>query len=162
MSDITTSIQAIQALKEYKPPGELVFGKHYAPIMMISEYKNGSWGELQMEPYGPVSLSPACKVLHYGQEIFEGLKAYKTEEGGPFLFRPIENFRRMNFSARRMAIPEISESIFMNGIREMTSHMAHFIPRRTGESLYIRPFIFATEPNLGIRASEEFLSLIHI
>jgi branched-chain amino acid aminotransferase len=160
MGDLTTSIQALQALKEYEAPTELPFGKHYAPIMFVSDYKDGKWGDLQMEPYGPISLSPACKVLHYGQEIFEGMKAYKTENKGPFLFRPIENFKRMNFSARRLAIPEIPEELFMTAVREMTAHMASFIPKRLGESLYLRPFIFATEPNLGIRASEQFKFLV--
>ena len=160
MAGFSTNIQALQALKEYEPPKELIFGKTYAPIMFVSDYKDGSWGPLEMLPYGPIEMHPSCKVLHYGQEIFEGLKAYKTVNDGPFLFRPSENCKRMNFSARRMAIPELPEAHFMTAVREMTSHMAHYIPKRDGESLYIRPFIFATEPNLGIKVSEQYKFMV--
>lgn len=152
--------RAIEALKPFKLPENIGFGTCMSPIMMVSNYKNGSWGRLELLPFGPLSLLPTCKVLHYGQEIFEGLKAYHVDNQGPFLFRHRENFLRFNKSAVRMAIPEIPENIFMDAVEGITAYSAKTIPTRTGTSLYIRPFTIATEESLGIRPSLEYKFLV--
>jgi branched-chain amino acid aminotransferase len=95
---------ALVSLKNFSLPEEVGFGSTISPIMMNCEYRDGEWGELEMIPFGPLTLSPTSKVFHYAQEIFEGLKAYWVSNKGPFLFRHIENFKRLNLSAKRMAI----------------------------------------------------------
>lgn len=152
--------EAKEALKNFTVPKELGFGQVLAPVMAVCDYDNGKWGELNIVPFGPISLNPTAKVFHYAQEIFEGMKAYNADGNGPFLFRPNENFKRFNFSARRMAIPEISEEIFMGAVRTITSMCADFIPKESGSSLYVRPFIFATEENLGIKPAKKFKFMV--
>jgi branched-chain amino acid aminotransferase len=157
MGHLQVQPEALQALKDFTLPEEIGFGSTLAPVMITCEYKDGKWGELVMKPYGPLQLDPTAKVLHYAQEIFEGLKAYKVQDKGPFLFRPDQNAERFNVSAQRMAMPDVPVEYFLDAVRGMTSYCSHFIPRRKGESLYIRPFVFATETNLGIKPSDEFL-----
>ncbi len=152
--------EAKDAIKSFSLPDNVGFGQIIAPVMAVCDYKDGKWGELNIVPYGPISLAPTAKVFHYAQEIFEGMKAYKAGGEGPFLFRPMENFNRFNFSAKRMAIPEISEEIFMGAVRKIVSLCSDFIPSETGSSLYIRPFIFATEENLGIKPSQKFKFMV--
>lgn len=151
---------AITALKNFTLPENVGFGSTISPIMMNCEYKDGKWGELEMMPYGPITLSPTCKVFHYAQEIFEGLKAYRVNNKGPFLFRHIENFKRFNHSAERMAIPELPEEVFMEAVEAITAYSADFIPQESGSSLYVRPFIIATEENLGIKPSAKFRFMV--
>jgi len=150
----------ITALKNFSLPEKIGFGNTISPIMMNCEYKDGKWGELEMMPYGPLTLSPTCKVFHYAQEIFEGLKAYRVNKKGPFLFRHVENFKRFNHSAMRMAIPELPQEIFMNAVETITAFSADFIPSESGSSLYVRPFIIATEENLGIKPSATFRFMV--
>lgn len=152
--------KAIEAINNFKMPDQVGFGKVLLPIMGFSEYKNGSWGELQITPYKKIELDPTCKVLHYGQEIFEGMKAYNFSNKGPNLFRPTENFHRFNLSAQRMAMPEVPVDLFMEAVHTVTWIGKNFVPKRSGESLYLRPFMFATENNLGIKPSEEFLFMV--
>ncbi|RLA66410.1 MAG: branched-chain amino acid aminotransferase [Epsilonproteobacteria bacterium] len=151
---------AITALRTFSLPEKIGFGSTISPVMMDCEYKDGNWGELEMVPYGPLTLSPTCKVFHYAQEIFEGLKAYRINNKGPFLFRHIENFKRFNQSATRMAIPELPEEIFMKAVEGITAYSADFIPGESGSSLYIRPFIIATEENLGIKPSAKYRFMV--
>jgi len=139
----TIDPRAIDALKAFKMPDKIGFGTCMSPIMMQCEYKDGAWGLLEMLPFGPISLLPTSKVLHYGQEIFEGLKAY-----------------RFNNSAKRMAIPELPENIFMEAVEGITAYAANTIPTKSGTSLYIRPFTIATEESLGIRPSYEYKFLV--
>ncbi|MFZ9000595.1 MAG: branched-chain amino acid aminotransferase [Bacteriovoracaceae bacterium] len=152
--------EAKDAISNFKLPEEVGFGQVLAPVMAICDYDNGKWGDLQIVPYGPINLFPTAKVFHYAQEIFEGMKAYKADGKGPFLFRPLENFNRFNFSAKRMAIPEISEEIFMGAVNTIVSLCGDFIPEKAGSSLYIRPFTFATEENLGIKPSQKFKFMV--
>ena len=152
--------EAKNNIENFKMPDNMGFGKVLLPIMAQAIFKDGKWSELEILPYKKLELDPTCKVLHYGQEIFEGMKAYNYNENGPNLFRPDENFNRFNFSARRMAMPEVPEEIFMGAVETITGMGSNFVPRRSGESLYIRPFMFATESSLGIKPSEEFLFLI--
>jgi branched-chain amino acid aminotransferase len=152
--------EAIDQIENFKMPDNMGFGKVLLPIMAQAEFKDGKWTELEITPYKKLELDPTCKVLHYGQEIFEGMKAYNYKGNGPNLFRPDENFERFNFSARRMAMPEVPEEIFMGAVEQITWLGREFVPKRNGESLYIRPFMIATENNLGIKPSEEFLFMV--
>jgi branched-chain amino acid aminotransferase len=127
-----------------------------APVMASAIYKDELWGDLEIMPYGPIQMAPSAKVLHYAQEVFEGMKAYKVDGNGPFIFRPEENFKRINLSAQRLAMPEIPHDIFMNSVLEVTALCAKFIPKKSGESLYLRPFMFASEEALGIRPADQF------
>lgn len=160
MTTIQISPKAIEAIKSFQLPEEIGFGKVMSPVMAVADYKNEEWGPLELLPCGPISMMPVSKVLHYGQEIFEGLKAYKVDAKGPFLFRPDQNARRFNLSATRMAMPTFPEEQFIEAVRAVTAYSADFIPQKSGESLYIRPFMFATEESLGIRPSESFKFMV--
>jgi branched-chain amino acid aminotransferase len=151
---------ALNALKSFTLPSDIGFGQVMAPVMISADYKNGEWKECELMPYGPLSLAPVSKVLHYGQEIFEGLKAYRNEKGACFLFRPDQNARRFNLSATRMAMPTIPEEIFLEAVHTITGYCQDLIPAQSGQSLYLRPFMFATEESLGIKPSESFKFLI--
>lgn len=152
--------EAKKLISEFSMPDEVGFGKILLPIMAVSEYKEGTWGDLIIKPYGNLELDPTCKVLHYGQEIFEGMKAYNYKGNGPVLFRPDENFHRFNFSAGRMAMPDVPEDVFMGAVKTITELGKDVVPKRSGESLYIRPFMIATEKHLGIKPSEEFMFIV--
>ncbi len=131
-----------------------------SPIMAKCIYKNGRWYEPELTSYAPLSLMPNCKVFHYGQEIFEGMKAYYVDRQGPFLFRPQDNHKRFNISAERMAMPRIPEDIFMETVSQVTTYSLPLIPQTTGHSLYIRPVMFTTEESLGISPPDQFLFLV--
>ena len=132
----------------------LGFGTIFTDHMFVMEYENGKgWVNPRIEPYGDFSLSPAAMVLHYGQAIFEGLKAYKTPEGKIQLFRARDNFARMNRSARGLCIPEIDVDFVMGALKQLIKMEEHWIPESLGTSLYIRPTIIATDPFIGVRAS---------
>ena len=122
----------------------LAFGSVFTDHMLVCDYKNGTWQTPKIVPYQPISLDPSAKIFHYGQSIFEGMKAYKDEKGDIFLFRPADNHRRLNISAHRMAIPELPKEYFMDGLTTLLKLDHQFIPTKTGSSLYIRPFIFAS------------------
>ncbi|MEL7144974.1 MAG: branched-chain amino acid aminotransferase [Bacteroidota bacterium] len=138
----------------------LVFGKTYSDHMFVADYKDGEWTDFKIEPYADLSLSPANAALHYGQSIFEGLKAHRSANGDVLVFRPEENAKRLNRSAKRMCIPEIPEEIFMQGLHELLKLDSAWVPDRAGTSLYIRPFIFALDPYIGIRPSETYKFII--
>jgi branched-chain amino acid aminotransferase len=136
------------------------FGKVFADHMFVAEYTDGKWQNLSIQPYGDISLSPALSALHYGQSIFEGMKAYKNLDGEALLFRPLDNIKRLNFSAARMCMPEIPENIFMEGLKKLVDIDRDWIPTKDGSSLYIRPFMFATDDFVGVRPSNNFLFII--
>ena len=148
------------SIEKFKLPEVLGFGQVMAPVMASCTYENGKWSELELLPYGPISMYPNAKVLHYAQEIFEGMKAYRVGGKGPFIFRPEENHLRFNRSAERMAMPHIPQQLFMQASMELISYCADFVPRRSGESLYLRPFMFATEEALGIKPSDSFRFMV--
>lgn len=148
------------ALAKFQLPEQLGFGQIMAPVMASCDYDNGKWGELEIIPYGPISMHPNAKVLHYAQEIFEGMKAYRFNGQGPFIFRPEENFLRFNRSAERMAMPHIPRDIFLQATFDVVAYCSKIVPMRTGESLYLRPFMFATEEALGIKPSEKFKFMV--
>ncbi len=129
----------------------LAFGSTYTDHMLVSDYVNGEWSAPKIVPYGPISLEPSAKIFHYGQSIFEGMKAYKDEQGGVFLFRPLENWKRLNKSAERLAIPQIPETHFMDGLMALLQLEQDWVPQNPGSSLYVRPFMFAS--GTGFHAS---------
>nr|WP_121269643.1 branched-chain amino acid aminotransferase [Pedobacter schmidteae] len=135
---------------------QLPFGKVFSDHMFIAEYDNGVWGNLQVLPYGPIPMSPAISALHYGQAIFEGMKAYRQADGKISVFRPEKNFNRFNISATRMSMPEIPKDIFMQGIAALIDIDEKWVPAQEGYSLYIRPVMFATDPYLGVKPSDKY------
>jgi branched-chain amino acid aminotransferase len=160
MTEIIIHKDIAAALKNFTLPETLGFGNIMSPIMATCTYEKGKWGSLEILPYGPITMYPTAKVLHYAQEIFEGMKAYRVAGQGPFIFRPDENHLRFNRSAERMAMPHIPYDIFMDAVKEVTAYSAQYVPRRSGESLYLRPFMFATEETLGIKPSESFKFMV--
>ena len=133
----------------------LHFGDSFTDHMAHARWKQGEgWGDYGVIPYGNLSLSPATAVLHYGQEIFEGIKAYRHDDGSVWTFRPRYNAARLNASARRLALPELSEEDFVASLVDLVRADAAWVPSGEGESLYLRPFAFASEAFLGVRPSK--------
>jgi len=141
--------------------GELGFGKYTTDHMFLMDYSAGEgWHNARIEPYGALRLDPTAMVLHYNQEVFEGLKAYHLVDGGIGLFRPEKNIERMNGSARRMVMPELDPDLFLRAMKELILLDRAWIPKSEGTSLYIRPTMIASEPGLGIRPAKEYLFFI--
>ena len=122
----------------------LDFGREFSDHMLVCDFADGKWQSPKITPYQPITLEPSSKIFHYGQSIFEGMKAYKDEHGDVFLFRPEDNCRRLNISAKRLAMPELPEAYFMDGLKELLKLEKAWIPTSPGSALYIRPFMFAT------------------
>ncbi|PRZ12334.1 branched-chain amino acid aminotransferase [Nesterenkonia sandarakina] len=132
------------------------FGAHFTDHTSVIDWTSeGGWGNARVEPYGPITLDPAAAVLHYAQEIFEGMKAYRHADGGIYTFRPLENAKRLNRSAVRMALPELPEGLFIESLEELVQTDKDWVPDGDGEALYLRPFMFASEAFLGVRAARE-------
>ena len=138
----------------------ITFGKNFTDHMFIADYDGEKWGDLRIVPTGELSVHPANSMWHYGQSIFEGMKAYKNPNGEAFLFRPLENANRLNHSAVRMCMPEIPNEIFMAGLEKLMSIDKDWIPNRPGSSLYIRPFMMAWDTFLGVRPSITYRFMI--
>ena len=138
----------------------LPFGKYFTDHMLEADYENGEWKSVEIKPYQPLLLEPSLAALHYGQSIFEGIKAYKDAEGNPVIFRPYDNFKRFNLSAERMNMPEVPEEIFIEGMRQLIDLDRNWIPSKKDYSLYIRPIMFSTDTMLGVRPSEKYKFLI--
>lgn len=136
------------------------FGKVFTDHMLVAEYSDGQWHAPKIIPYGKLHFSPSISALHYGQAIFEGMKAYKGVNGEPLLFRPKDNFRRMNHSATRLCMPQIPESIFIDGLKELVKLDQKWIPNADKGQLYIRPHMFATDEFVGVKASDTYLFVI--
>jgi branched-chain amino acid aminotransferase len=128
--------------------------------MFRVDYKDGEWQHASILPFSNISLSPSLSALHYGQSIFEGMKACKDQSGTPQLFRPLDNLARLNRSAARMAMPEIPENLFMEGLKQLVHLDQDWIPTKEGSALYIRPFMFATDDFVGVRPSKKFSFII--
>ncbi|MGP5652770.1 branched-chain amino acid aminotransferase [Glutamicibacter arilaitensis] len=122
--------------------------------------RNGEWHDARIEPYGPIAMDPAASVLHYGQEIFEGLKAYRHADGSVWTFRPHANAARLNKSAQRLALPQLDEEVFVDSLRKLVATDIEWVPSGDGEALYLRPFMIATEAFLGVRAAREVSFLV--
>lgn len=138
----------------------LVFGRLFSDHMFISDYTNGQWKNNSIVPYEKFSISPSMSALHYGQTIFEGLKAYKNENGDVLISRPWANHKRLNISCERMAMPPVPEEIFMEGLAQLIKLDRNWIPSAPGTSLYIRPFMFSTDEYIGVRPSETYRFII--
>lgn len=138
----------------------LSFGSVFADHMLVCDYKNGAWETPKIMPYQPISLDPSAKIFHYGQSIFEGMKAYKDAEDSIWLFRPLDNHKRLNISAKRMAIPELPEEIFIDGLKALLKLDSQWIPKTKGSSLYIRPFIFASGKGFHASPADEYKFII--
>jgi branched-chain amino acid aminotransferase len=136
------------------------FGKQYSDHMFIARYEDGEWKQAEIVPYSNLSLSPATTFMHYGQAIFEGVKAYKDPQGNPIIFRPYDNWKRMNRSGERMAMPPVPEELFVEGMRQLIDLDRDWIPTAEGTSLYIRPFMIAVDEFVGVKPAEKFLFII--
>jgi branched-chain amino acid aminotransferase len=139
---------------------DLPFGKVYSDHMFMADFKNGEWKNFRIVPYGHMQVSPATPAIHYGQSIFEGMKAYHSAGGEALVFRPLDNLKRLNISATRMCMPLIPEDLFMESLSAVIDIDRQWIPTAAGASLYIRPFMFSADEYIGIRASQDFTFMI--
>ncbi len=147
--------------KQKPNPDTLEFGTAFTDHMFVMNYtEDKGWHDGRIVPYAPITLEPAAAVLHYAQEMFEGLKAYKTKEGKILLFRPDMNAKRTTRTNDRICIPALDEELFVEAIKAVVRVDADWVPEKEGTSLYIRPFIIATEPFLGVRAAKEYLFMV--
>ncbi|WP_211344270.1 branched-chain amino acid aminotransferase [Flavivirga rizhaonensis] len=138
----------------------LKFGHVFSDHMLECNFKNGEWQAPKVIPYQAISLDPSAKIFHYGQSVFEGMKAYKDANEDIWLFRPIENFKRLNISSKRLAIPELPESYFMDGLKTLLQVDNEWIPKKDGSSLYIRPFVFASGNGFHASPADEYTFII--
>jgi branched-chain amino acid aminotransferase len=138
----------------------LPFGKYFSDHMLEADYEGGEWKNVEIKPYQPLLLSPSCAALHYGQAIFEGIKAYKDADGNAFIFRPQDNFKRFNISAERMQMPPVPEEIFLEGMRQLINLDKNWIPNQPDHSLYVRPFMFSSDEMIGVKPSENYKFMI--
>lgn len=139
---------------------EIKFGNVFTDHMFECDWEDGKWVRPTIRPYGPLMLSPATKVFHYGQAVFEGMKAYKDDADKVWLFRPEENFLRINKSSKRLAIPEFPRELFFDALTTLVDMDRDWVPKGEGNSLYIRPFVIATEPNVGASPSDRYKFMI--
>lgn len=138
----------------------LPFGKVYSDHMFIADYRDGDWKNFRIVPFGYMSVSPATPAIHYGQSVFEGMKAYHSSGGDTLVFRPLDNLKRLNVSAERMCMPSVPEELFMESLSAVIDIDRKWIPTQEGSSLYIRPFMFSADEYIGIRPSLDFTFMI--
>lgn len=136
------------------------FGKYFTDHMLEADFENGEWKNVEIRPYQPLLLQPSLAVFHYGQAIFEGIKAFRGKDGKVAIFRPYDNFHRFNISALRMNMPEIPEEIFIQGIKQLVKLDEKWVPEGKDHALYIRPFMIATDTVLGVKPSLSYKFLI--
>lgn len=139
---------------------DLPFGQVFTDHMLVCDYEDGKWLTPKIIPYQPISLDPSAKIFHYGQSVFEGMKAYKDAEGQIWTFRPLENQKRLNISANRLAMPELPEAFFMDGLEALLKLEKDWIPTTKDSSLYIRPFIFASGSGFHASPSDKYKFII--
>jgi branched-chain amino acid aminotransferase len=142
------------------PGDNFPFGKYFTDHMLEADYENGEWRNVEIKPYQPLLVSPSLAALHYGQAIFEGIKAYKDPEGNVGIFRVFDNFRRFNLSAARMQMPSVPEEIFIEGMRQLIALDKNWIPDREDHALYIRPFMFSSDEVIGVKPSDTYKFMI--
>jgi len=138
----------------------LPFGKYFSDHMLEADYEDGEWKNVEIKPYQPLLLEPSLAALHYGQAIFEGIKAYRDQDGHAAIFRPLDNFKRFNISAERMQMPTVPEEIFMEGMRKLIRIDQNWIPAIAEHSLYIRPFMFSSDHIIGVKPSDSYKFMI--
>ena len=157
---MTLSPDVAAAIEQFVLPGKLGFGAVNAPVMFSADWRDQKWSSGQLLPYGPIEILPGARALHYAELVFEGLKAYRVGQSKPNLFRPEENFRRMQRSAQRLAMPAVPQELFFEGLETVTRACAQFIPSHSGQSLYLRPFLFGTESGYLLRNSTTFRFMV--
>jgi branched-chain amino acid aminotransferase len=138
----------------------LAFGKTFSDHMLQCTWRDGEWQDAQIKPYGPITVEPSCKAFHYGQAIFEGMKAFRSENDDVHLFRPYDNWERFNESAKRMAMPVVPEEIFMDGLKKLIELDRDWVRKGEGVSLYLRPFMIASENGVAAAPSTEYTFMI--
>jgi branched-chain amino acid aminotransferase len=138
----------------------IAFGHVFTDHMLVANFANGEWQSIEIKPYQPISFEPSMAAIHYGQSIFEGVKAYKHPDGEVYISRPYDNFKRFNLSAERMQMPTIPEEIFIDGMKKLIELDKNWVPAFKDHSLYIRPFMFATDAVLGVKPSETYSFVI--
>lgn len=136
------------------------FGKYFTDHMLEVDYEDGQWKNAEIKPYQPLLMDPSIAAIHYGQSIFEGVKAYKNADGEAYIFRPLDNFKRFNISAERMAMPPVPEDIFMEGMRMLIELDKNWIPQQASHALYIRPFMFSSDYMIGVKPSDKYKFMI--
>lgn len=149
-----------EALKSFRLPEKLGFGAVNAPVMFSAEWREGSWGPGRLLPYGPIEILPGARALHYAELVFEGLKAYRVGQPKASLFRPEENFKRLERSAQRLSMPVVTHELFFEALESVTRACLPFIPGQSGQSLYLRPFLFGTESGYLLRNSQTFRFMV--
>jgi branched-chain amino acid aminotransferase len=153
MADFMIRDGVWKSVAEFRLPETLGFGLVPAPVMYSATYADGQWAQRELLPYGPIEILPGARALHFAEQAFEGMKAYRVGRATANLFRARDNCARFKRSAERLAMPAVPESLFLEGVEAVVSACTPFIPDRTGQSLYVRPFIFGTEPGYSVRAS---------
>lgn len=146
-----TTISAPRRPTPITPPP---FGTTFSDHMLVARYHDGSWTDVEIKPYGPLALAPSINGLQYGLAVFEGLKAFRTDTGDIVLFRPHDNWQRLGRSCRRLVLPEVSEPLFMDGLRQLVELDARWVPSSDEGSLYIRPCVFAVDENIRVKPAE--------
>lgn len=141
-------------------PNNIQFGSLFTDHMLVADYINGEWQTPKILPFGDISYNPALASLHYGQSIFEGMKAFKNDNNEVLMFRPQENWKRFNISAERMCMAQVPEEIFIGGLEELLQLDAAWVPKGEDNSLYLRPFMFASDVYLGVRPSQNYRFMI--
>jgi branched-chain amino acid aminotransferase len=163
MAVMTTSITAERTkqsrLKE-TDFNNLEFGKYLSDHMLVAAFEKGQWQDMKILPFGEMRLTPAILALHYGQSVFEGLKAFKNKDGDICIFRPQKHSARLNKSLERMCMPSISEDMFLQSVHQLVEFDQEWIPTSEGSSLYIRPVVFATESRFGVKVSDQYLYVL--
>lgn len=161
MTDHKIDIQLSKNKKQKPDFDNLAFGKNFTDHMFIMDYTEGTgWHDARIVPYQPVTLDPAAMIFHYGQTVFEGLKAYLTKDNEVLLFRPDMNMKRLNRSNERLCIPAIDEEFVLFALKQLINVDRDWIPNAPGTSLYIRPFVFATEASLGVHPAGKYSFMI--
>lgn len=154
------TINKVDRSKLQDIPESIPFGKYFTDHMLEADYENGEWKNVEIKPYQPLLLSPSAAVLHYGQAIFEGIKAYKGKDGNASIYRPYDNYRRFNISAERMQMPAVPEEIFIDGMAKLIDLDKNWIPAKEDHSLYIRPFMISTDEWIGVKPSDTYKFMI--
>jgi branched-chain amino acid aminotransferase len=160
VSSIIEQSEITKLLDAYRLPESLAFGVELAPVMFRADYAGGEWQDAAVVPFADVPVNPASTALQFGQQAFEGMKAYQVVTPAPTLFRPEMNYQRFNKSARRLCMPSVPASLFADGLSSLTNLLQPFIPGGEGQSLYLRPTIFGLDPHFAVKSSERFVFLV--
>ena len=160
MTDMHGPADIAEILADYRLPDELPFGVELAPVMYSAEYRDGAWQAGSLVPFSEVPVNPAATALQFGQQCFEGMKAYKGQHEHPMLFRPDRNWRRFAASAERLMMPAVPARLFADALSSLVGALAEFTPGGRGQSLYLRPTLFGLDPHFAVKGSDRFLFIV--